>query len=37
MPSLQLDSYPLARLADQVGTPFFLYDGHELDRAGSAT
>ena len=32
MPSLQLDSYPLARLADQVGTPFFLYDGHELDR-----
>jgi len=32
MPSLQLDSYPLDRLADQVGTPFFLYDGHELDR-----
>ena len=32
MPFLELDSYPLARLADQVGTPFFLYDGHELDR-----
>jgi diaminopimelate decarboxylase len=32
MPSLQLDSYPLERLADQVGTPFFLYDGHELDK-----
>ena len=32
MPLLQLDSYPLARLADQVGTPFFLYDGHEVDR-----
>jgi diaminopimelate decarboxylase len=32
MPSLVLDSYPLARLADQVGTPFFLYDGNELSR-----
>ena len=32
MQFLQLDSYPLARLADQVGTPFFLYDGHELER-----
>jgi len=32
MPFLPLDSYPLDRLADQVGTPFFLYDGHELDR-----
>ena len=32
MQFLELDSYPLARLADQVGTPFFLYDGHELDR-----
>jgi diaminopimelate decarboxylase len=32
MQFLELESYPLARLADQVGTPFFLYDGHELDR-----
>jgi diaminopimelate decarboxylase len=32
MPSLDLASYPLARLADQVGTPFYLYDGGELRR-----
>jgi diaminopimelate decarboxylase len=32
MPSLDLGSYPLASLADQVGTPFFLYDGRELAR-----
>src|SRR6188472_2015924 len=32
MPSLDLASYPLAALADQVGTPFFLYDGQELAR-----
>jgi len=32
MPSLDLASYPLAALADQVGTPFFLYDGRELAR-----
>jgi len=32
MPSLDLASYPLAALADQVGTPFFLYDGRELGR-----
>ena len=34
MPSLDLTSYPLASLADQVGTPFYLHDGHEL--AGDA-
>ena len=32
MPSLDLTSYPLASLADQVGTPFYLYDGRELAR-----
>jgi diaminopimelate decarboxylase len=32
MPSLDLSSFPLAALADQVGTPFFLYDGGELAR-----
>src|SRR3954465_8788859 len=32
MPSLDLATYPLAALADQVGTPFFLYDGRELAR-----
>jgi diaminopimelate decarboxylase len=32
MPSLDLDSYPLSRLADEVGTPFYLYDGAELGR-----
>ena len=32
MPSLDLASYPLAALADQIGTPFFLYDGRELAR-----
>src|SRR3569623_2044577 len=25
-----LASFPLARLADQIGTPFYLYDGHVL-------
>ena len=29
---LNLASYPLARLADQVGTPFFFYDGADLRR-----
>jgi len=32
MPSLDLTAYPLERLADQIGTPFYLYDGHELRR-----
>src|SRR6478735_7409421 len=32
MPSLDPTSYPLARLADEVGTPFYFYDGRELDR-----
>lgn len=32
MPSLDPASYPLASLADQVGTPFFLYDGPDLGR-----
>ena len=32
MPSLNLASYPLERLADQVGTPFYLYDAAELRR-----
>jgi diaminopimelate decarboxylase len=32
MPALDLDSYPLARLADEVGTPFYLYDRAELGR-----
>jgi len=32
MPALDLDSYPLNRLADEVGTPFYLYDGAELGR-----
>src|SRR6478752_3275346 len=32
MPLLDLASYPLASLADQVGTPFYLYDGRELAR-----
>src|SRR5450432_1368406 len=32
MPSLDLDSFPLSRLADEVGTPFYLYDGAELRR-----
>ena len=32
MPSLDLDSYPLSRLADELGTPFYLYDGAELGR-----
>ena len=36
MPSLDLASYPLAALADQVGTPFYLYDGARARAAGSA-
>lgn len=32
MPYLDLTAYPLERLADQVGTPFYLYDGAELRR-----
>ena len=32
MPSLDLAAYPLERLADQVGTPFYLYDAAELRR-----
>jgi len=32
MPSLDPASYPLASLADQVGTPFYFYDGPELGR-----
>jgi diaminopimelate decarboxylase len=32
MPSLDLSAFPLERLADQVGTPFYLYDGRELRR-----
>src|SRR3954453_4883152 len=32
MPSLDLAAYPLERLADQIGTPFYLYDAAELRR-----
>jgi diaminopimelate decarboxylase len=32
MPSLDPNTYPLARLADEIGTPFYFYDGRELDR-----
>ncbi|HXJ23574.1 MAG TPA: diaminopimelate decarboxylase [Polyangia bacterium] len=32
MPSLDLPRYSLERLADQVGTPFYLYDAAELRR-----
>jgi diaminopimelate decarboxylase len=32
MPSLDLAKYPLERLADQVGTPFYLYDAAEVRR-----
>src|SRR5262252_7530315 len=32
MPSLQPTDYPLAALADQVGTPFYFYDAAELRR-----
>jgi diaminopimelate decarboxylase len=32
MPALDLDSYPLDKLADAVGTPFFLTDGAEVRR-----
>src|SRR5262252_3788996 len=32
MPSLDLTAYPLERLADQIGTPFYFYDGLELRR-----
>jgi diaminopimelate decarboxylase len=30
MPSLDLDRYPLEKLANQVGTPFYLTDGGEI-------
>ncbi len=30
---LTLEQYPLSRLADQVGTPFYLYDGSEVKSA----
>jgi diaminopimelate decarboxylase len=32
MPSLDPTTYPLARLADEIGTPFYFYDGRELGR-----
>ncbi len=32
MPSLDLDHYPLEKLANQVGTPFYLTDAGELRR-----
>jgi diaminopimelate decarboxylase len=32
MPALDLDTLPLDRIADEVGTPFYLYDGAELAR-----
>jgi diaminopimelate decarboxylase len=32
MPSLDLDHYPLEKLANQVGTPFYLTDGGEVRR-----
>src|SRR6185369_14942585 len=32
MPSLDPATYPLERLADQVGTPFYFYDAAELQR-----
>jgi diaminopimelate decarboxylase len=32
MPSLDPAAYPLERIADQVGTPFYFYDGAELAR-----
>jgi diaminopimelate decarboxylase len=32
MPSLDLAQYPLEKLADQVGTPFYLTDGAEVRR-----
>jgi diaminopimelate decarboxylase len=32
MPSLDLDQYPLERLAGQIGTPFFLTDGSDVRR-----
>jgi diaminopimelate decarboxylase len=32
MPALDATAYPLATLADQVGTPFYLYDAAELRR-----
>jgi diaminopimelate decarboxylase len=32
MPSLDPTTYPLERLADQIGTPFYFYDGAELAR-----
>jgi diaminopimelate decarboxylase len=32
---LSTEQYPLSRLADQVGTPFYLYDGSEVKTAVS--
>src|SRR5215471_3165094 len=32
MPSLDPTTYPLERIADQVGTPFYFYDAAELHR-----
>jgi len=32
MSSLALDDYPLEKLANQVGTPFYLTDGGEVRR-----
>jgi diaminopimelate decarboxylase len=32
MPTLEPNSYPLATIADEVGTPFYFYDGGELRR-----
>jgi diaminopimelate decarboxylase len=32
MPSLDPATYPLARLADEIGTPFYFYDGREVGR-----
>jgi diaminopimelate decarboxylase len=32
MPSLDPTTYPLAQLADEIGTPFYFYDGRELER-----
>jgi diaminopimelate decarboxylase len=30
MPSLDIAAYPLERLADEVGTPFYFYDGGDI-------
>jgi diaminopimelate decarboxylase len=32
MPSLDPASFPLERIAEQIGTPFYFYDGGELSR-----